>query len=98
MARPHVNSVAHKLTQLEEQYQGIYLQIRKQQECIGWVQLLYGWFDNLWIQAIEEQTVNSINFYAKVTQLFWQYVIMVWTEQNWALHNTTNPYNTSHLW
>jgi len=89
--------LAHELTQLEEQYQGIYLQIHKWQECIGWVQLLYGLFDNLWIQAIEEQTVNGVNFYAKVTQLCWQYVITVWTEWNQALHNTTDLYDTSHL-
>jgi len=90
--------LVHELSQPEEQYQGIYLQIHKWPECIGWEQLLYGWFDNLWIQAIEAQTVNGVNFYAKVTQLCWQHVIKVWTEQNWALHDTTNPYNTSHLW
>jgi len=51
----------------------------------------------VWIQAIEATATNGINFYAKVTQLCWQYVLTLWTERNRALHDTSDPYDTSQL-
>jgi len=82
---------SHELINPHERYQDIDLQINQTQECIGWAQ-------NCWVHTIKAQAINSTNFYAKITQLCWQYVIMIWTECNWALHNTADPYDTSHLW
>jgi len=89
--------LTHDLENSEEQYQGIHLQIYQEQEWMGWIQLLYGWFTKVWVQAIEATTTNGTNFYTKVTQLCWQCVLTVWKEQNRALHDTSDPYDTSEL-
>ena len=89
--------LTHDLENSEEQYQGVYLQIYQEQERMGWTQLLYGRFTKTWVQAIEATATNGTNFYAKVTQLCWEYVLTVWKERNRALHDTSDPYDMSEL-
>jgi len=87
----------HNLPNPHEQYPPPYIHIFEAQQRIGWVHILQGCFANAWIQAVEQQGINGTNFYAKVTQLCWQYVITSWMECNRALHDRAQPYNISQL-
>jgi len=40
----------------------------------------YGHYAQEWIHAAHAQGINGTIFYAKVTQICWQYVLNSWTE------------------
>jgi len=51
----------------------------------------------LWVCMAEQQGINGTIFYAKVTQLCWQYVLDSWVACNHALHDSTQLYDISQL-
>jgi len=61
------------------------------------MQLLQGHYVSEWVQAAQKQGINRKIFYAKVTQLCWQYVLTSWQECNWALHTNVEPYDMSQM-
>jgi len=87
----------HDLPNPHEHYPPQYIKIFEAQQRIGWIHMLQGRFSKLWIQTAEQQGINGTIFYAKVTQLCWQYVLTTWTERNRALHDSAQPYDISQL-
>jgi len=87
----------HDLEEPNAHYSNQYLQLYQAQAKIGWIHILQGRIAFDWVHIAENQGINGTNFYAKVIQLCWQFVLTTWMEWNWALHNTSNLYDTSNL-
>jgi len=87
----------HNLIKPHEQYSQQHTLLFHARERIGWMQLLNGRYASTWIMNANDQGINGIIFYAKVTELCWQYVFTNWQECNKALHDTAEPYDMSQM-
>jgi len=68
------------------------------QQQKGWKQLLYSWYSQAWITAIQQQDlpVNGQKLITTIIYLTWQQVITIWKVQNSHQHppTTQNPDQT----
>jgi len=65
-------------------YPPIFHPIFCNQSQLGWKQLYYGQLSKEWTHflSLNNSEIDATKFYAKLTQLVWEYMLEVWTARN----------------